>query len=254
MILKNKNVVITGGSSGIGRGIAIAAARHGARHVVIGDLTEKPKEFGPPTAALLSDSGTDASFLHTDVSQEMDVIALVEKAEAFGGVDLMVCNAGIAGATDTADVSPEEFARMVTVNLTGVLYSAQAAARAMTARGQGGSIVLISSIAGIRGNPCTVGYSATKGGVNMLAASLAGAHGPAGIRINAVCPGLINTQLAESNPALANTFEAMCERMPLRRLGRPEEIGDVVAWLGSDYSSFVTGVTLPVDGGQLAVV
>jgi NAD(P)-dependent dehydrogenase (short-subunit alcohol dehydrogenase family) len=252
-ILKAKTVIITGGSSGIGRGIALAAARHGAKVVIIGDLTDKPREGGETTASLLA-ADTQVVFRRTNVTTVADVDALVDEAEIFGGVDLMVCNAGIALPDDGPDISPEDLGKLMSVNLAGVLASAQSAARQMNRLRKPGSIVLISSMGGIRGAGFTTGYSTTKGGVNMMAAALADAHGPAGIRVNAICPGLIDTALVQSSPTVAAAFEPMRQRMPLRRLGRPDEIGDVVAWLGSDLSSFVTGVALPVDGGQTAVI
>lgn len=124
----------------------------------------------------------------------------------------------------------------------------------MERRGQGGSVVFISSMGGLRGASFTTGYCATKGAVNMLTAALADAWGPQNIRVNAVCPGLIQTALVDSSPSVAQAMEPMRQRMPLRRMGQPSEVGDAVAWLGSDYSTFVTGIALPVDGGQTAIL
>lgn len=253
-MLEGKVVVVTGGASGIGRGIALAAARHGAKAVVIGDLNRDPREGGQPTDELIVSKGGTAVFRRTDVTSRSDLDALVAAANSYGGVDLMVCNAGIALAEDGPDISIEAFRKLVSVNQEGALQSAQAAIAAMKSRGEGGSVVLISSMGGLRGASFTTGYCATKGAVNMLAAALADACGPDDIRINAVCPGLIQTALVESSPAVAEALEPMRQRMPLRRLGQPSEVGDVVAWLGSPFSSFVTGVSLPVDGGQTAVL
>lgn len=253
-MLEGKVVVVTGGASGIGRGIALAAARHGAKAVVIGDLNREPREGGQPTEELIGLQGGTALFRHTDVTSRSDLDALVATANPYGGVDLMVCNAGIALAEDGPEISIEAFRKLVSVNQEGALQSAQAAIAMMKSRGKGGSVVLISSMGGLRGASFTTGYCATKGAVNMLAAALADACGPDDIRVNAVCPGLIQTALVESSPAVAEAMKPMQQRMPLRRLGQPSEVGDVVAWLGSPFSSFVTGVSLPVDGGQTAVL
>jgi L-rhamnose 1-dehydrogenase len=254
-MLHGKVIVVTGAASGIGRGIAAAAARHGARAVVIGDLTPEPKEGGDTTVELVQAAGAEGRFVTVDVTDEHELETLVAAAEEFGGVDCMVCNAGIAKPGDLATVSATDMDALIAVNLKGALATAQKAAAAMQGHGRGGSIVFISSMAGLKGTAINVGYGATKAGVNLLAAALADAHGPAAIRVNAICPGLIETTLAHSSsPEVAKRMASFVERMPLRRLGRPEEVGDVVAWLASDFSSFVTGVALPVDGGQTAVL
>jgi L-rhamnose 1-dehydrogenase len=252
-MLQGKVVAITGAASGIGRAIAVAAATHGASAVLIADIMDTPREGGEPTQKLVEALGARAIFQRVDVTRREELDALADVAAPLGGIDCMVCNAGIASPEDGPAVPDDVFERMIAVNLRGVLATAQVAADQMTRRGTGGSIVLISSMAGLRAAAITTGYSATKGGVNMLAPALAAAHGPAGIRVNAVCPGLIDTALVESSPGIAKAMEPMVARMPLRRLGRPEEVADVVAWLASDLSTFVTGVVLPVDGGQTGV-
>lgn len=253
-MLEGKVVVVTGGASGIGRGIALSAHAHGARAIVIGDLDEVPREGGQTTQALIAAAGGQAVFCRADVTSREDLEELVAQADAFGGVDLMVCNAGIALPDDGPELALERFRKLIAVNQEGAFQSAQAAIAAMARRGKGGSVVLISSMGGLRGASFTTGYCATKGAVNMLAAALADAWGPHNIRVNAVCPGLIQTALVESSPSVAQAMEPMRQRMPLRRLGQPGEVGDAVAWLGSDYSTFVTGIALPVDGGQTATL
>ena len=253
-MLADRVVVITGGASGIGRGIALAAQRHGARAVVIGDLQQEPREGGKATHELLLEAGIEAEFVRADVTSKQHMETLLSAAEKWGGVDLMVCNAGIALPDDGPDISAERYRWLVNVNQEGALYSAQAAIAQMKRLGKQGSVVFISSMGGLRGAGFTAGYCSTKGAINLLAAALADAHGPDNIRVNAVCPGLIETELVNSSPAVAAAFEPLRQRMPLRRLGQPCEVGDVVAWLGSPYSSFVTGVTLPVDGGQTAII
>lgn len=253
-ILKDKVIVVTGASSGIGRAIAIAAAKHGAKAVIVSDVTAEPREGGEPTTAEVERLGVPARFVRADVSSRKDNDALVEAANEFGGVDVMVCNAGITLRTDGAEVPEEDYRRLMSVNLDGVLFGAQAAARQMKANGRAGSIVLMASMGGIVGAGITVAYSTSKGGVVLMAKSLADALGPDGIRVNAVAPGTIDTQLLRTAAGIAEASEGFRQRTPLRRLGKPSEIGDAVAFLGSDLSSYVTGHALIVDGGLLAVI
>jgi L-rhamnose 1-dehydrogenase len=254
-MLEGKVIVVTGGASGIGRAIALTAANHGAAAVLVGDLSPEPKEGGETTVDLIQTRGVASTFVKVDVRERKDIDALVEAARAFGGLDCVVCNAGIAREGDGPDVSSEDLDALVAINLKGLLATAQAAISSMRETGRQGSVVLISSMAGLKGTAVNLGYGATKAGVNSLASALADAHGPYGIRVNAVCPGLIDTTLSHSSPPeVARRIDELVSRMPLRRLGRPEEIGHVVAWLASDLSSYVTGVALPVDGGQTAVL
>ncbi|MFI6407269.1 SDR family NAD(P)-dependent oxidoreductase [Streptomyces sp. NPDC050548] len=253
-ILAGKVVVVTGAASGIGRAIAVSAAQHGAKAVVIADLTETPLEGGTPAVQEIEGLGVPAGFVRTDVTQRVQVDALIEAASEFGGVDVMVCNAGITLRSDGADVSEEDFHRLMAVNLDGVLFGAQAAARRMKAAGRAGSIVLMGSMGGIVGAGFTVAYSTSKGGVVLMAKALADALGPDGIRVNAVCPGTIDTHLLRTTPDVAAAAEKFAERTPLRRIGRPSEIGDAVAYLGSDLSSYVSGTALVVDGGLTSVI
>ncbi|MCY1214328.1 Glucose 1-dehydrogenase [compost metagenome] len=253
-MLHGKVVIVTGGASGIGAGIALAAARHGASAVIVGDLSDEPREGGTPVVERLLAAGTKAVFHRCDVSSRSDMDELVAVAKDYGGVDVMACNAGIALASDGPWITAENFHKLLSVNLDGVLFGAQAAAEQMMKLGKRGSIVATSSMGGTRTGQLTTAYSTSKAGVNMMVAALADAFGPSGIRVNAVCPGLINTALSQSAPEVAKMFDALKSRMPLRRLGEPEEVGNVVAWLGSDLSSFVTGTSLLVDGGQTAVL
>jgi L-rhamnose 1-dehydrogenase len=178
----------------------------------------------------------------------------VAAAEALCWVDVMVCNAGITLPADGADVAEDDYRRLMAINLDGPLFGAQAAARQMKANGKPGSIVLMGSMGGIAGAGMTVAYSTSKGGVVLMAKALADALGPDGIRVNAVCPGAIDTHLLRTTPDIAEAVEGFRRRTPLRRLGKPSEIGDAVAWLGSDMSSYVTGIALLVDGGLLSVI
>jgi len=253
-ILKNKVVIVTGASSGIGRAIAIRAAEHGAKAVIVADITEAPREGGRPTVEEIQAIGSAARFVKTDVSKRSDNDALIEAATEFGGVDVMVANAGITLRSDGADVPEDDYHRLMSINLDGPLFGAQAAARQMKTNGKGGSIVLMASMGGISGAGITVAYSTSKGGVVLMAKALADALGPDGIRVNAVAPGTIDTELLRTSPGIAEALEGFRKRTPLRRLGQPSEVGDAVAYLGSDLSSYVSGIALLVDGGLLAVI
>lgn len=253
-ILTGKVVLVTGGSSGIGRAVAIGAARHGAKAVVISDIDENPREGGSLTTYEVEGLRCLARFVKTDVTQRNDVDAFVASADDLGGVDVMVCNAGITLTADGADVTEADYRRLMAVNLDGVLFSAQAAATSMRSNGKAGSIVLMASMGGVAGAAITVAYSTSKGGVIQLGRSLADALGPDGIRVNSVCPGTIDTHLLRTTPDIRNAAEGFRQRTPLRRLGQPSEVADAVAWLGSDLSSYVTGIALLVDGGLLSVI
>jgi NAD(P)-dependent dehydrogenase (short-subunit alcohol dehydrogenase family) len=253
-LLNNKVVIVTGAASGIGRAIAISAARHGARAVIVSDITEEPREGGTRTTAEIAELGVIARFVKADVSKRAEVDALVDAAAEFGGVDVMVANAGITLRADGADVDEEQYRRLMAINLDGTLFSAQSAARQMQANKKQGSIVLMASMGGIAGAGMTVAYSTSKGGVVLMAKALADALGPDGIRVNAVAPGTIDTHLLRTSPGIAEAAEGFRQRTPLRRLGKPSEIGDAVVWLGSDMSSYVTGIALLVDGGLLSVI
>jgi L-rhamnose 1-dehydrogenase len=253
-ILQGKTVIVTGAASGIGRAVAIAAATHGAKAVLVADLGETPREGGPATTQEIEALGVATRFVSTDVTRRAELDALVDAAAEFGGVDVMVCNAGITLSSDGPDVAEEDYRRLMAVNLDGVLFGAQSAARQMKARGKFGSIVLMSSMGGVQGAGFTVAYSTSKGGVVLMAKALADALGPDGVRVNAVCPGTIDTHLLRSTPAIAQAAEGFRQRTPLRRLGTPSEVGDAVAYLGSDLSSYVSGIALLVDGGLTAVI
>ncbi|MEU3982773.1 glucose 1-dehydrogenase [Streptomyces sp. NPDC026672] len=253
-ILQGKTVVVTGGSSGIGRGIALAAARHGAGAVIVADISEDPREDAAPTAHELTEMGVPSRFIKTDVSRRDDVDALVEAAGEFGGVDVMAANAGVMSGADGLDIPADAVEFILSVNLYGALYSAQAAIRQMRSMKKQGSIVITASGGAFFGHRATPIYSASKGGVVLLMKSLADAVGPYGIRVNAVCPGVVDTVLARSTEAedTKETSANWINTVPLKRVGRPSEIGDAVAFLGSDLATYVTGVALPIDGGLSA--
>jgi NAD(P)-dependent dehydrogenase (short-subunit alcohol dehydrogenase family) len=254
-LLSQKVVVVTGGASGIGRAICQAAAEAGARAVICADLQEEPREGGAWTAELVERAGAQAIYCPMDVRSSADIERVMDVAGSLGGVDAMVCNAGIAFAENILTTTQEEYRRLTGVNLDGAYFTAQAAARQMVDLGKPGSITLISSMGGILGSAATPVYSSTKGALRLLAASMADALGPSGVRVNAVCPGVIDTALAhDQDEKFERATAALIARTPLRRKAWPMEVGRVVVWLASDWASFVTGSSIPVDGGLSSVL
>ena len=251
--MAGRTVLVTGAANGIGRAVAAMAARQGARAVIAVDLAPDPRD-GESVEVLVRAAGSDFAFHRADVTDEASLVAGVALGESFGGLDLMVCNAGMALADDTIDTAIADVDRLIAVNMRGVFLSARSAAAAMIARGRGGSIVIVASMGGLRGSAATLTYSATKAAARLYAQSLADALGPHGIRVNAVCPGVTDTGFAPPDPGFLAYLDTLRARTPLRRSCTPEEIAGPVIWLGSDLASFVTGASIVVDGGLTAVI
>jgi NAD(P)-dependent dehydrogenase (short-subunit alcohol dehydrogenase family) len=205
-----------------------------------------------PGSALARELG--ATYMHCDVGDKLDVDAVVAKTTAaFGRIDVLVNNAGIFKAADFLDVSEDDFDEVLRVNLKGSFLMGQAAARVMAAQG-GGAIVNMSSVNGVLAIPSIASYNVSKGGINQLTRVMALALAEHGIRVNAVAPGTIATELAAR--AVLTSDEArnkILSRTPMKRLGEPAEIADVVAWLASDAASYVTGEIVTVDGGRMTL-
>jgi NAD(P)-dependent dehydrogenase (short-subunit alcohol dehydrogenase family) len=238
--LGGKVAIVTGAGSGIGRAIATALHAEGAS-VALADITGNEK-------AVADELGDRTLAVRADVTSGAGVAALVAAArEAFGGLHVIVNNAGIDGDMGPlADSSEENFDRVIAVNLKGVFLGMKHALPLMVAGG-GGSVVNIASAAGLVGFPMISAYCASKGGVVQLTKAAALEYAAAGIRVNAICPGLIDTPLlAAIDPAMTEVARAMT---PLGRLGRPEEIANLAVFLASDESSYITGAALPIDGG-----
>ncbi|MFP9192402.1 SDR family oxidoreductase [Natronosalvus vescus] len=253
-LLAEKTAVVTGAASGIGRQIAHTFASHGA-DVVVADIQEEPREGGTPTHELIrEDTATqaEATFVECDVTSRDDVDTAVAAATEFGGLDIMVNNAGIVGPTaPIQDIDPDEYDRLLEINLDGTYTCCQAAVEAMLKRGEGGSIVNMSSVAGIAGYANLTPYSMAKGGIRMLTYSLAAEVGQHGIRVNAIHPGVIETEMTTSDFPIVGTDEeaATLETIPLGRFGKPEDVANVTTFLASDLSSYVTAESIVVDGG-----
>jgi NAD(P)-dependent dehydrogenase (short-subunit alcohol dehydrogenase family) len=248
--LTGKVAIVTGGSAGIGRATAIALAAEGAA-VVVADVDAVR---GPEVAREIEHKGGRALFIATDVADDAQVEALVARTvDELGGLDIAFNNAGIEGAPAvTHECTVENWQRTLAVNLTGVWSCMRHEIPAMLERG-GGSIINCSSVAGLVGFPSIPAYTASKHGVAGLTKGAALEYAEQGIRVNAVCPGVIDTEMVDRFTGHQPEAEAaLLASEPMGRLGHPEEIADAVVWLASEGSSFVTGQALAVDGGFVA--
>lgn len=242
-VLEGKAVVVTGGASGIGRATALQCAAAGAR-VMIADVQD-----GSPVATAARPH--DIRFQHTDVSISSDVAALMRWAMTqHGRIDVLVNAAGIGGGSAaTADYPEADFDRVIAINLKGVFLCMKHALAAMVPAG-GGAIVNIASILGLVGLPQTPAYSAAKGGVVQLTKVTALEYATRNIRVNCICPGVIDTPMLDGVPTAGR--QLFIDRQPLGRLGRADEIAAAAVFLASDASSFTTGAVFAVDGGFTA--
>lgn len=248
-LLDGRTAVVTGGSSGIGRGIARQFADHGAHAVIVADIQKEPKEGGAATHERIEEeTDTRSAFVNCDVTNREDLETAIDAADEFGGIDVMVNNAGIWHPDDFLEVTEDAYRQLMAVNLEGAYFGSQIAARRMVEH-DGGSIINISSIAGLFGNGNWPTYSASKGGLTMLTYSLAHRLADDGIRVNAIHPGSIETKIGGDQEVSPEQVAAMLEEVPLGRYGQPEEIGGAAVFLASELASYVTGESLVVDGG-----
>ena len=248
--LENKVAIVTGAASGIGRATALLFAGEGAKLVA----ADWDKEQGERVAEDILERGGDAIFVKTDVSSPEDVKHLVAKAVGvYGHLDVIFNNAGIEGEqAQTADCSLDNWDRVIGINLKGVFLGMKYAIPEMLKNG-GGAIINNASVAGIVGFQGIPAYCASKGGVIQLTKTAALEYAKQGIRVNAICPGVILTPMVErfvgSNEQARTAFESM---EPVGRFGRPEEVAQLALFLASDDSSFCTGAPFVVDGGLVA--
>lgn len=245
--LEGKIACVTGAASGIGRATAYLLAREGAA-VVVADIAQKG---GRETVQLIEEVGGRATFVSVDVTSARQVGSMVETAVGtYGGLDILHANAGVPGPDKPLVAwSEEEWDQVVNVNLTGVFLTCRAAVPTMAKRG-GGSIVVTASAAGIQATPFTCAYNATKAAVISLTQTLALECAPLGIRVNAVAPGEVGTPMGlEALRGDRKVLEAYMRLIPLKRIAQPEEIAEAVLYLATDAASYITGITLPVDGG-----
>jgi len=247
MLLEGKTVLITGASGGIGRAAAIGCARHGA-NVAINYLND---EAGAASAVReIETLGRRAIAVRGDVADPDEAPRFVDAAvKAFGKVDVFVSNAGICPFHGFLDMPREVLERTMRVNLHGAWYMTQAAANQMVAQGHGGAIIAVSSISALVGGGMQTHYTPTKAGVHSLMQSCAIALGPKGIRCNSVLPGTIETDINRDDLADPGKRAYMSGRIPLGRLGAPEDLAGPIVFLASDLAAYVTGAALLVDGG-----
>ena len=248
--LEGRVVVITGAANGIGAACAQRLARDGAR-VALWDVAD---EAGEALAASLRAAGHAAAYAHCDVASKAEVdAAMAATLREFGAVDGLVNNAGIFRAAEFVDITEQDWDAVIGVNLKGAFLVGQAVARQMVARKRG-AIVNMSSVNGRMAIPTIASYNASKGGVDQLTRAMALGLADHGVRVNAVAPGTISTELARNSVLTSDAArQRILGRTPMKRLGEPEEVADAVCWLLSDASSYVTGEIVYVDGGRLAL-
>ena len=249
--LRDRVAIVTGGAMGIGRAVVLAFAREGAK-VAVADVDE---QAGDDVVGVIGESGGEAFFQKTDVGVSDDVARLIRATvHRYGRLDIIVNNAGIAVAGSAAEMLEEDWNRVINVNLTGVWRGMKYAIPEMIRAG-GGAIVNVSSVQSLLGFPGWAGYAASKGGINALTQNAAVEYAPQKIRVNAIAPGTIMTPLNErifdtmDNPQeLIDNWNRM---HALGRFGQPEEVAELVVFLASDESSFITGEIVRVDGGMV---
>jgi NAD(P)-dependent dehydrogenase (short-subunit alcohol dehydrogenase family) len=248
--LEGRVAIVTGGASGIGRASAELFAREGAR-VVVSDVQE---DLGNEIVERIRAGGGDAVFVRADVSSEADVRAMVNAAVGrYGRLDVLFNNAGIEGemGVPTAELSLEIWNRIVAINLTGVFLGCRYAIPEML-RGGGGAIINNASVAGLVGFAGIPAYAASKGGVVQLTRTTALEYAQQNIRVNCLCPGVIDTPMVRRAAPNEEAIGGFREFEPVGRLGRPEEVAALALFLASDEASFITGAIIPVDGGFVA--
>lgn len=252
--LEGKSALVTGGASGIGRATALAFAREGAR-VAVADIMQ---DAALRTVTEIEAIGGQALAIACDVTDDDAVKAMIAATvDAFGGLDCAFNNAGIApyqvnaGGQKIADVAPEAWRRLIDVNLTGVWLCLRHEVAQMRAQGSGGVIINTSSILGLVGSATSSAYATAKHGVVGLTKTAAADHAEDNIRVNAVCPGYIETPMTEET--MRRRGGRILARVPMARMGKAGEIAEAVVWLCSPKASFVTGVSWAVDGGYTAI-
>ncbi|WP_095198124.1 SDR family NAD(P)-dependent oxidoreductase [Mesorhizobium carmichaelinearum] len=254
-LLADKTAIVTGGSSGIGRAIALKFAAKGA-NVVIADTVEQPIEGGDSTVELIHSAGGDAVYIRTDISDWSAVDALVGATVAqFGRLDVLVNNAAIYTSTNLIETTPEQWSRVISVNLTGFFCCSKRAVMQMLIQSPvnevRGRIINISSQHGMVACPGDFPYSVSKGGIVQMTRQIAVDHADDLIVCNAIAPGKIIT----GKPGVANDPDALDysrHRTPWPRLGTPNDVAGAALFLASDMASYVTGINLMVDGGWMA--
>lgn len=241
--LTGKTAIVTGSARGIGQAIAIELARHGA-NVVITDIIP-----GNATVNKIKALKRKSFFIKADVSKKQEVENLInETLKQFKKIDILVNNAGIFQPSPTETLKEEDWEKTININLKGYFLCAQAASKYMLKRKKG-VIINIASVAGLEGYAQGASYCASKGGIINLTNSLAAEWGPKGIRVNSICPGVIETAMTKGMLTNKKTKQGMLMKIPLKRTGKPIDIAGAAVFLASDDSSYITGTEIIIDGG-----
>ncbi len=247
MRLKNKTAIITGGGTGIGLACARLFAQEGARIAIFGRrqdrLDQAQKEIGDAVVTIQG-----------DITKEKDTSRLVETAvKQLGKVDILINNAGIFGGGPIHETEDAAWDQTFDINMRGVFQLTRKVLSQMITQGSG-NIIHISSVLGMRSIPGAAAYNATKGALNQFSRSIAVEYGGQGIRSNSICPGMIETEMTEDMRQDTALMEEFLKRYPLGRFGKPDEVAQACLFLASEESAFITGATLPVDGGCTALL
>ena len=256
-LLEGRVALVTGASSGNGRAIARAIAAEGARGVVVADLQEQPREGGTATHLLIeTETSAGAVFTRCDVTSPADLRAAVEAADKFGGVDLLVNNAGIFRSQNFLDITEDDYDLTMDINVKGTFFASQVAARAMIDGGRAGSIVNIGSVSGLAGSAGYTTYCTSKGGTRLLTQAMAAALGPSRIRVNMVAPGLVETAATTQDVPLfgSDAASVIAAITPLAHVGTPQDIADTVVFLASNRAAWMNGSIVVVDGGRTSTL
>jgi len=241
--LIGRTAIVTGSARGIGQSIAVELARQGA-NVVVADIIP-----GNATVNKIRALKRKSFFVKVDVSKKEEIENVVaETIKKFRKIDILVNNAGIFQPAPSENLEEEDWEKTIDINLKGYFLFAQTVGRHMLKKKKG-SIINVASVAGIMGYAQAVAYCASKGGINLLTKSLAAEWSPLGIRVNSICPGIIETAMTKDILANKKTKQGMIMKVPLRRTGKPVDIAGGAVFLASDASSYVTGQELVIDGG-----
>ena len=243
-LLKDRVAVITGGANGLGKATAFLFSEHGAKVVVV----DVNKEAGDKVVSEILKNDGIASFIKTDISKSTEVNKMIENVAAkFGGIDILINNAGILADARLVKMTEEEWDRVISINLKGIFLCGQAAAKIMIEKDNGGVILNTSSVVGIYGNFGQSNYVASKAGVIGMTKTWARELGKYNIRVNAVAPGFMKTEIIKDMPEKIINY--MKEKVYLKRMGEPEDIANAFLYLASDMGKYVNSTVLSVDGG-----
>ena len=246
--LTGKCAFVTGASRGIGRSVAVSLARAGADVALVGRDTAALEE----TRQAVTGLGRRSLALQADVTSAASIEAAVASAcKEFGRIDILVCNAGVQKLKPFLDMAPEDWRGLISTNLEGAIMTMQSVGRRMVAQ-KSGTIMVMASIYSFVGAPGNSIYCLTKGGLSQLSKALAVEWARYNVRVNAICPGWIETDLTKPYMQDQKVIDAGLRQIPLRRFGRPDDIGPLAVYLASDEASFVTGQAYVIDGGQIA--